>query len=224
MDSKRNPHNHANLFANRLLRSAKANHSDRNLYPYDFTDHHPKDGRHRDIHADRYPNAGKLMSLEIKDSYTEFGKKWMAEMEKMKGKPYVKVGFPAPAFGKPREDDQLTVGEVAVYNEFGTTDDEGNTHVPERSFLRSTMDEKRSVIQDFIDKTLEKVPDEYTTEQALERIGLFAVKLIAQKINSNIPPPNAPSTIRRKQSSQTLIDTRQMVQTLLAQGFEVNLP
>lgn len=37
---------------------------------------------------------------------------------------------------------------------------------------------------------------------------------IVKKINSNVPPPNAPSTIKQKGSSKTLIDTGNMVNSV----------
>jgi len=44
-------------------------------------------------------------------------------------------------------------------------------------------------------------------ERALIKIENAVVK----KILSNVPPPNAPSTIRQKGSSKTLVDTGEMV-------------
>lgn len=44
-------------------------------------------------------------------------------------------------------------------------------------------------------------------EKALIKIENAVVK----KILSNVPPPNAPSTIRQKGSSKTLVDTGEMV-------------
>ena len=44
-------------------------------------------------------------------------------------------------------------------------------------------------------------------EKALIKIENAIVK----KILSNVPPPNAPSTIRQKGSSKTLVDTSEMV-------------
>lgn len=48
--------------------------------------------------------------------------------------------------------------------------------------------------------------------------GLTMRDKIVQKINSNIPPPNAKSTSDRKGSSKTLIDTSQMLTSV---GMEV---
>lgn len=44
-------------------------------------------------------------------------------------------------------------------------------------------------------------------ERALLKIEAAVVK----KITSNVPPPNAPSTIKRKKSSKTLVDSGEMM-------------
>ncbi len=44
----------------------------------------------------------------------------------------------------------------------------------------------------------------------LKMVGQVGEKLITEKIDSNIPPPNAPATIKAKGSSSTLRDTYQM--------------
>lgn len=43
-------------------------------------------------------------------------------------------------------------------------------------------------------------------EEIAEKIGMFLENKIREKILSNVPPPNAESTIKRKGSSHTLID------------------
>ena len=137
----------------------------------------------------------------------------------MEAKPYVKVGFPAGEAFEKSYDDGFTVGMITIFAEFGTWSE------PERSFLRATFDEKQREIREFITKKFQEIVDQkITTEQALNQIGIFGVKLVVEKIDSQIPPPNAPSTIARKGSSVPLIDTGQMRQTLLAQGWKVHIP
>jgi len=46
----------------------------------------------------------------------------------------------------------------------------------------------------------------------MERALLKIEKAVVDEINSGVPPPNAPSTIKRKKSSKTLIDTGKMRQ------------
>ena len=43
-------------------------------------------------------------------------------------------------------------------------------------------------------------------EDIAESIGMFLENKIREKILSDVPPPNAESTIKRKGSSHTLID------------------
>ena len=46
----------------------------------------------------------------------------------------------------------------------------------------------------------------------MERALLKIEKAVVDEINSGVPPPNAPSTIKRKKSSKTLIDSGKMRQ------------
>jgi len=45
----------------------------------------------------------------------------------------------------------------------------------------------------------------------MERALLKIEKAVVDEINSGVPPPNAPSTIKRKKSSKTLIDSSEML-------------
>ena len=47
-------------------------------------------------------------------------------------------------------------------------------------------------------------------KQVVKKAGINLRNEIVKKIHSNIPPPNAPSTIKAKGSSKTLIDTGEM--------------
>lgn len=92
-------------------------------------------------------------------------------------------------------DDGTSVLEVALFNEFGTRS------IPERSFLRSTIDENESLINTWREELLRKIIDEdWSVEKALEAIGFRIQTLIQNKIKSNVPPPNSPATIKRKQA------------------------
>lgn len=86
-----------------------------------------------------------------------------------------------------------TVVEVALWNEYGTSTS------PERSFLRSAIDENASLINqwrfEMIDKILNKG---WTVEKALTAIGFRIQVLIQNKIKSNVPPPNEPGTKAQK--------------------------
>lgn len=94
------------------------------------------------------------------------------------------------------------IAEYAFYNEFGTE------HIPERSFMRSTVDEEQGRAQQMEARLLGDLLDgKKTTAECARIIGTFWREHIRQKIASNVPPPNAPSTLRQKKGFVTLVDT-----------------
>lgn len=99
----------------------------------------------------------------------------------------------------------------AASNEFGTE------KVPERSFLRSTVDEKKQTFKKFIDRNKNAIViGPRQRRVVLERLGLLAEKEIVKKISRGPFVPNAPSTIARKRSSKPLIDTGRMRQSIIS--------
>lgn len=100
-------------------------------------------------------------------------------------------------------DSDATLADIAVYNHFGTK------HIPARPFLQLALDNNQKQINDFIDKNLNYLMTKKGSQApaALNRIGAFLVGAIQREINSNIQPANAPSTIRAKKSSRTLVDS-----------------
>lgn len=122
------------------------------------------------------------------------------------------------------EGSDVTVAEVAMFNEFGTTG-RGPGHentagpafangaVPERSFIRSTIDENEALINSWRTEMIEKViAGDWDVEKALDAIGFRIKTLIQNKIESNVPPPNAPSTLDQKRRDgvppNTLMNTK----------------
>lgn len=101
----------------------------------------------------------------------------------------------------------LTVGEIAEIHEFGLGT------APRRSFLADWADEKRSEIQQVVIKggaALVRGKSITSPGQLLNQIGQWAVGSIQARMATNIPPPLAPETIKRKGSSVSLIDTGQL--------------
>ena len=97
----------------------------------------------------------------------------------------------------------------AASNEFGTE------KIPERSFLRSTVDENRREFRAFLDKRKNQVVISRTErERVLKGLGLFAEKKVVIKIGKGPFTANAPSTIRMKGSSKPLINTGRMRQSI----------
>ena len=57
-------------------------------------------------------------------------------------------------------------------------------------------------------------------KQVVKKAGVNLRNEIVKKIHSNIPPPNAPSTIKAKGSSKTLIDTGEMWRSVDSQVIQ----
>ena len=116
-----------------------------------------------------------------------------------------KVKIEAGVFGdagaNPKSGESIV--EYAVYNEYGTE------HIPARPFMGLTADSKgddwTKLMTDCFDKALET--EGKNIEKDLGRIGEQITGDIKKTVSSNISPANAASTIKRKGSSKTLIDT-----------------
>ncbi len=125
----------------------------------------------------------------------------------------VSVGVVGSAADQPHEDSKLTVGEVALLQEFG------NDHIPSRPFVRQAIvwgdhaGVKRimaKVAKDMLRGTPEHV--------ALAEAGRWAVRKIRASIASRVFVPNAPATVLRKGHDYTLRDSYQMSKAV---SFEI---
>lgn len=145
---------------------------------------------------------------------------WKAFFERVKIKDArVKVGVLASGKGGEREvgpdgtPGDLTVAEIAAIHEFGTQD----RSVPERSFLRSTFDEKREELAKMGKALLLRVLDgKLTVRQALEAMGMKLAAETKKKITAGagIPPPLRPSTVAAKGSDRPLVDTGRLLNAI----------
>jgi hypothetical protein len=98
-------------------------------------------------------------------------------------------------------------------NEYGG----GNT--PERAPIRRAMKEHGKELEKFIKKlTLRILDGKINKKQALGLIGERVVTWFKGSIDLNLPPPNAPATVKAKGSDHTLVDTGQMRNSL---GWEI---
>lgn len=101
--------------------------------------------------------------------------------------------------------DGVTVAEYGTYNEFGTK------NIPERSFMRSTFDNTMAKLSRTKAKLITLVTmGKLDSDDAARLLGEMHETDIKRTIGSGVPPPNAPSTVKRKGSSKTLIDNNLM--------------
>ena len=107
------------------------------------------------------------------------------------------------------EGDSEDVKNKAAKNEFGS----GN--VPERSFIRSTMDENAERYLKAAETLVGLMIDgEISKFEALERMGQQIERDIKEKIINLKTPPNSPRTIMEKGSDNPLIDTGEMLASI----------
>jgi len=142
------------------------------------------------------------MIIDRDSGYKDF----MANVQKMVNEPHVKVGILGTS-GRESVEGGFTVVDIASVNEFGSE----SRKIPERSFIRSTIDTRRNRIWGYAYKMMGLyIEGKITIDQALGRIGELVKSNILQTINDFTSPANAPSTIAKKGSSHPLIDTGRM--------------
>lgn len=83
--------------------------------------------------------------------------------------------------------------------------------IPERSFIRATVDQKSKMIAKRAGRLMGQVMQgTIDTRRALEILGLYVKGQMQTRISRGIAPPLKPSTIRRKGSAKPLIDKGQL--------------
>lgn len=119
----------------------------------------------------------------------------------------INVGVPA---GK-SEADGTPVALIAAVHEFGSP----QKGIPERPFLRTTIQENRDKYVQLNRRNLVAVLNgKMNVEQALGQLGEVAKGDVQAKIASGGFEPLKESTIKRKGSSKPLIDTGQLRQSI----------
>lgn len=145
---------------------------------------------------------------------------------------YVKIGVPAKV-GKQKKkinekdakelvESNVTLAMVAWWQEFGTRTKDGGEHVPERSFIRSTHDEQLRKIKLIKTQLVLKMLDgDMRVKEALTILGEHMKSRIQDKIITLSTPPNDPATIKRKGSSNPLVDIAQLLQSIT---YDIKVP
>lgn len=120
---------------------------------------------------------------------------------------------------------RLTNVQVAAVHEFGAP----SVGIPERSFIRSTLDAERSGILRDMSDALDRVLQGAPVEQEVERVGIYTESRIREAIREGIRPGTTIETTQRKRAKASqkqrsesrwsgvetaLIDTGQMIQSI----------
>ncbi len=147
----------------------------------------------------------------VRDTWTPEGRRFMQQLQEL-SKLEVKVGFQGGKEYYEEDGKQVDVLDVAMWNELG------NAHTPSRPFMRDAVDTNESLINNFLKEQKQELINGKTAERVYQDIGVFMKALIQDQIVTGSFTPNSPSTIRKKGSSQPLIDTGHMRQAV---NFEV---
>lgn len=150
--------------------------------------------------------------------------KFLAEFKRRvkkinEGTPEVHVGLLAD--GKPRSgDDDYTNAEIAAVHEYGST----AAGIPARPFLRPAIKRHQKEYLAHMEAGLkaELAGETGTLRKKLAQVGAKAAADVKLYVTAGapLPPPNAPATLKRKQSKtrkgsskepRTLVDTAQMI-------------
>lgn len=145
------------------------------------------------------------------------GKELQAFMKRMRAAKgaFVSIGFHEGA-GKYPGNNAPDVVEVALWNEFGTRT------TPERSFIRSALDQHEPKLNEWRWEMIYNMMFKgWDLRKALEAMGFRIQVLIQNQIKSNVPPPNAESTLEAKAKKGvpgvTLIDSGLMLRSVTYQ-------
>jgi hypothetical protein len=138
------------------------------------------------------------------DSLTPDGKRFLKELEKLKGCEVV-VGF---QHGENQDDKGVDIADIALFNEFGTA------NTPPRPFFRESVRVINQKLPQFWKGEFTKILEGSKAEDSMKNLGVLAKAVIQQTISEGKFEPNSPATIKKKGSDKPLIDTGQMRQSV----------
>lgn len=131
------------------------------------------------------------------------------EIEAMARQPHVVVGLQEGEDNHSAEG--ISTAGIGAVHEFGSRDG----RIPERSWLRSSFDDNRAGYQRLIDKLVSAI-----YQGKVKALG--ALHIVGQKVEADAKkrivelrtPPNAEITVARKGSSNPLVDTGTMLNSV----------
>lgn len=134
------------------------------------------------------------------------GHKWEAELRKYKASPLLRAGI---LEGSTNGVTGELIAPYAAANEFGSPDN------PPRPFMRTTVRNKKTTWPRNLASALKAGR---SMRQAMELVGTRMAEDIQATIKSNMPPPNSPETMLKKNADEagkgTLIDTGSMLKAV----------
>lgn len=124
----------------------------------------------------------------------------------------VKAGVVGTAAAQQHNEDEVTVGEMAIIHEMGTS------RIPARPFIGPAITENHREFTNVARKATQSVIHGGNVITALNSMGEWAAKKMRERVLSNIEPPLAEVTVREKGHDHALIDTDLMYDSI---GYEI---
>ena len=133
--------------------------------------------------------------------------KFLKEVKKLRGNPYIKMGYPKEWSEIREKKGGVTVLDVAIFHEYGTK------NLPERSFIRSTRYAKYRAWRRLSLSQFNKIiSGQAKVDDSLHKIGLTQVNDVKSFIRRRKVLP--PSDRAIEQGGVTLWDTGQLINSL----------
>ncbi|HDR1123196.1 hypothetical protein ACFHYN_03815 [Pasteurella multocida] len=115
------------------------------------------------------------------------------------------VGIPEEVNKSLEDQPSFNMASLAAVLEFG------NDHIPERPFLRQTLNDNR---EKYVSMFVNLFKKGVEPEKIYEQLALIAQADVQENIVRGNWVPNNPKTIKRKGSSKPLIDTGKLRQSI----------
>ncbi|WP_461247416.1 HK97-gp10 family putative phage morphogenesis protein [Treponema sp. R6D11] len=118
----------------------------------------------------------------------------------------VLIGYPSKNSKPSKGNPEVTVADVAVFNEFGSE----KMHRPPRPFMRQTFEKNAEEMKEKMQNSLKRISKGADVDRELLKMGAIYKSRIQREITDGTFAGLAESTKRAKKSTKPLIDTGQM--------------
>ena len=133
---------------------------------------------------------------------------------------YTKVGVMENTTHQSADGELSDLVQIAAANEFGTTNDAGEEVIPARSAFKQAFDNNIIAITRTQNVLFSRVvTNVISVRQGLAMLGEFLTSKTKKAIRDLKSPPNAASTIKKKNSANPLVDQGQLVQSITHTEF-----
>ena len=136
-------------------------------------------------------------------------------IENFKDQVDIVIGFPMGKASSIQYPDGTPLIDVAVYNNYGTFNEDGSEHIPARPFMDIGGLKASIQLKPLIKKLIRAVREgKIPFEQAANILGAKAAAIMKNTIRDLKEPPNAPYTVAKKKSANPLVDTGLLMQSV----------